>query len=146
MRWRSSLPSAKFLDYALEWNRLPSVALRDRVKEHPLRFLVRHECFVSLGKQHGDSGTFRELGIWWTDALVWPLVLAAFGAALLWERSRASGGAPPAPEPETAAPALSPSRVTDLYRGVFGVLLVAQHAPGDAEYHAGPRLVAACVA
>ena len=30
---------------------------------------------------------FRELGIWWSDALVWPLVLAAFGAALLWVRS-----------------------------------------------------------
>src|SRR3954464_280078 len=37
---------------------------------------------------------FRELGIWWSDALVWPLVLAAFGAALLWQRSRASGAAP----------------------------------------------------
>ena len=33
---------------------------------------------------------FRELGIWWSDALVWPLVLAAFGAALLWGRSRAA--------------------------------------------------------
>ncbi|MDP9188176.1 MAG: PspC domain-containing protein, partial [Actinomycetota bacterium] len=31
---------------------------------------------------------FRELGIWWSDALVWPLVLAAFGVALLWGLSR----------------------------------------------------------
>ena len=32
---------------------------------------------------------FRELGIWWSDALVWPLVLAVVGATLLWAQSRA---------------------------------------------------------
>jgi signal transduction histidine kinase len=67
---------------------------------------------------------FRELGIWWSDALVWPLVLAAFGAALLWERSRATGTTPAAPSPE-APPPLSPGGLAGLYRGVFGVLLVA---------------------
>src|SRR3954470_8146429 len=83
---------------------------------------------------------FRELGIWWSDALVWPLVLAAFGAALLWRRSRgsANGAAlpewtePEHPAPTTAEPALDvparttrpPSRFVDLYSGVFGVLLV----------------------
>ena len=35
---------------------------------------------------------FRQLGVWWSDALVWPLVLAAFGVALLWSLTR------PAPE------------------------------------------------
>jgi signal transduction histidine kinase/phage shock protein PspC (stress-responsive transcriptional regulator) len=53
---------------------------------------------------------FRALGIWWSDALVWPLVLAAFGAALLWGRFRVASAAR--------------SRVTNLYRGVFGVLFV----------------------
>jgi signal transduction histidine kinase len=53
---------------------------------------------------------FRALGIWWSDALVWPLVLAAFGAALLWGRFR--------------VPTAARSRVVDLYRGVFGVLFV----------------------
>jgi signal transduction histidine kinase len=88
---------------------------------------------------------FRELGIWWSDALVWPLVLAAFGAALLWGRSRAVGTmrdtarrartgwespAPAAAGTEGAAdggvppPARSPSRLAELYSGVFGVLLV----------------------
>lgn len=28
----------------------------------------------------------REAGIWWSDALVWPLVIAAGGAALLWRQ------------------------------------------------------------
>jgi signal transduction histidine kinase len=72
---------------------------------------------------------FRALGIWWTDALVWPLVLAAFGAAVLWERSRAEGPerepAPSAAAPPAPSPALSPMRLADPYRGVFGVLLVA---------------------
>jgi signal transduction histidine kinase/phage shock protein PspC (stress-responsive transcriptional regulator) len=68
---------------------------------------------------------FRELGIWWSDALVWPLVLAAFGAALLWERSRTTGTAPAPPSAEAPPGALFPSRLADLYRGVFGVLLVA---------------------
>src|SRR5215218_7226860 len=31
---------------------------------------------------------FRQLGIWWSDAVVWPLVAAAFGVALLLGRSR----------------------------------------------------------
>jgi signal transduction histidine kinase len=66
---------------------------------------------------------FRELGIWWSDALVWPLVLAAFGAALLWERSRAPSAAREA-EPRPSPEARPASRVADLYRGVFGVLLV----------------------
>lgn len=42
---------------------------------------------------------FRELGIWWSDALIWPLVLATFGVTLLWGLTRA-----PQPE-EPKAPA-----------------------------------------
>jgi signal transduction histidine kinase/phage shock protein PspC (stress-responsive transcriptional regulator) len=84
---------------------------------------------------------FRELGIWWSDALVWPLVLAAFGAALLWGHFRpheTSGESAPrawaAGEPATAAAdrdataedgrAQARARIADLYRGVFGVLFV----------------------
>jgi phage shock protein PspC (stress-responsive transcriptional regulator) len=37
----------------------------------------------------------RELGLWWGDVLVWPVVLAATGTALIWHRS-ASGRARPA--------------------------------------------------
>jgi signal transduction histidine kinase len=60
---------------------------------------------------------FRELGIWWSDALVWPLVLAAFGAAVLWQRSRS--GAREAPAHSRPA-----ARLPEPYSGVFGVLLV----------------------
>ena len=76
----------------------------------------------------------------WSDALVWPLVLAVAGAALLWAgpagraRTRSAppyrtrrrpappvarrpdDGAPPEPDTET--------RILDLYRGGFGVALV----------------------
>ena len=68
---------------------------------------------------------FRELGIWWSDALVWPLVLAAFGAALLWERSRADSTVDQPARADAAPRGPSPTRLTDAYRGVFGVLLVA---------------------
>jgi signal transduction histidine kinase len=43
--------------------------------------------------------TFRALGIWFSDAIVWPLVLIASGGALLWRQSL---GGPPT---DVAAPA-----------------------------------------
>ncbi len=72
---------------------------------------------------------FRELGIWWSDAIAWPLALAAFGAALLWRRSRADSAEPRTAKPRAAAApvageAAPGDRFGDLYRGVFGVLLV----------------------
>ncbi len=73
---------------------------------------------------------FRELGVWWSDALVWPLVLAAAGAALLWRQSRAASPAP-APSPALRAepvPAVAReprrSNVGELYRGGFAIALV----------------------
>ena len=76
---------------------------------------------------------FRELGIWWSDALVWPLVLAAAGATLLWRQLRS--GEPEEPSSPKPRPAANPqtgvetaptpgSRLADLYRGGFGVALV----------------------
>ena len=43
----------------------------------------------------------RELGIWFSDAIVWPLVLIASGGALIW---RGSATAAPAPEEPATAP------------------------------------------
>jgi signal transduction histidine kinase/phage shock protein PspC (stress-responsive transcriptional regulator) len=83
---------------------------------------------------------FRELGVWWSDALVWPLVLASFGAALLWGHFRSPAARDDAPPAWAAGQAASVdagdasgtaagtehlgARVSDLYRGVFGVLFV----------------------
>ena len=57
----------------------------------------------------------RELGLWFTDALAWPLVLAAAGAAFIWYRS---SGTPVAPR-GTAQP-----RPLPVGRIVVGVALV----------------------
>jgi signal transduction histidine kinase len=81
----------------------------------------------------------RELGLWWSDAVIWPLVMAASGAALLWAQSRAMQ---PDIDAEADARAATPGVVddmrattaaetpirragaADLYRGGFGVALV----------------------
>jgi signal transduction histidine kinase/phage shock protein PspC (stress-responsive transcriptional regulator) len=70
---------------------------------------------------------FRELGIWWSDALTWPLVLAAAGAALLWRQSRQGAEEDLAAATAPAAArerALGESHTAGLYRGGFGIALV----------------------
>src|SRR4051794_26494858 len=42
----------------------------------------------------------RHLGIWWSDALVWPVVLVAGGAAVLWRQTLAG----PVQDAEDSAP------------------------------------------
>jgi len=42
--------------------------------------------------------TFRELGLWFSDAAVWPLVLIAAGGALIWRQSLEQPAAPARPE------------------------------------------------
>jgi signal transduction histidine kinase len=52
--------------------------------------------------------TFRELGIWFSDAIVWPLVLIASGGALIWRGSlggeSGADGTAPVGAPVAAAP------------------------------------------
>jgi signal transduction histidine kinase len=80
----------------------------------------------------------RELGIWWSDAAIWPLVMAATGAALLWAQSRAmqpdvdaevqttpiARAESPSDAGAIEAPARRRAGAVDLYRGGFGVALV----------------------
>jgi phage shock protein PspC (stress-responsive transcriptional regulator)/two-component sensor histidine kinase len=115
------------LAYLVAWAALPDGPGSGRARARRLA-RPRHSWRVAAGVALLTLSAllaFRQLGIWWTDALVWPLVLAAFGAAVLWERSRdGGGGAEAAPADELAPPPPSPTRLTDSYRGVFGVLLV----------------------
>jgi len=75
---------------------------------------------------------FRELGVWWSDAIVWPVVLAVAGATLLWAQSRRPDREPdPRPAADLAAAGLTTARppppaarFRDLYRGGFGIALV----------------------
>jgi signal transduction histidine kinase len=50
--------------------------------------------------------TFRELGLWFSDAAVWPLVLIAAGGVLIWRQSMEEPAAPARPErpPEPTTP------------------------------------------
>ena len=58
----------------------------------------------------------REWGLWFSDAIVWPVLLAGGGAALIWRQSAVS--APPA-EPAPAAPERTrPDRPADPLRAL----------------------------
>src|SRR4051794_18227778 len=48
--------------------------------------------------------TFRALGVWSSDAVVWPLVLVAAGGALLWRETIGRPDEVGPSEPATAAP------------------------------------------
>ena len=58
--------------------------------------------------------TFRELGIWFSDAVVWPLVLIASGGALLWRQSL--GGPTEPPTSRRPAGSLRPGHPAPLRR------------------------------
>ena len=86
---------------------------------------------------------FRELGVWWSDSLVWPLVLATAGVALFWRQFSGPGsdgpsapgsagdlGSPGRPGVGGQGPApaetVSGARKSRLgpYRGGFGIALI----------------------
>jgi signal transduction histidine kinase/phage shock protein PspC (stress-responsive transcriptional regulator) len=54
--------------------------------------------------------TFRALGVWFSDAIVWPLVLVASGGALIW-RGSLGDSRPKARRVEPAAAAAAPADV-----------------------------------
>ena len=124
--------------YAVGWLLIPAAQSGGRAAPAPIPGRRRG---WQLGLGVGlltTSGllVFHELGLWWSDAVVWPLVLAVAGATLLWAQSRradATAAAGPVAPPAERAPsdqsapaaALTPaSRLRDLYRGGFGVALV----------------------
>ena len=83
--------------------------------------------------------TFRELGIWFSDAVVWPLVLVAAGGALLWRQSTKPAEEPAEVRPEPEPP--KPTRAGTVSRTGLGVALVI--AAGLAFLQATGSLVAA---
>lgn len=124
--------------YAVAWALIPASAQGDRPqaqRRRPRRRRGGPRVAAGVGLLTlAALLVFRELGIWWSDALVWPLVLAAAGAALLWRQSKAMQPAPGEPPPmgkETPPAQAAPTtarprrgRLADLYRGGFGVALV----------------------
>jgi signal transduction histidine kinase len=112
--------------YAIAWLALPARRSRSPADQGsplsaPARSRLQFAAGVGLVTLAVLLG-FRELGLWWSDALVWPLVLAASGVAVLWQQqSRAVTEA----DPEAgAAGEQRPSSLFSLYRGGFGIALV----------------------
>ena len=86
---------------------------------------------------------FRELGLWFSDALVWPLVLVAAGGALLWRQSLGSPASDarerPAPRPSTRTqePARPASVAPETAAGPPHSAAVARVAAADVKQRAG---------
>jgi phage shock protein PspC (stress-responsive transcriptional regulator) len=127
----------------------PAVAARLRARPGAWQITAGVGCLTLAGLL-----TVRELGLWWSDAVVWPGVLAASGLAMLWRQTtmrRRDGAAaeaaaatvaPPVAAVEPAAPAPAaapataavperpplghdlPARLRAVYQGGFGVALV----------------------
>jgi signal transduction histidine kinase len=74
---------------------------------------------------------FRELGLWFSDAVVWPLVLIASGGALIW---RGSATAAPAPEEPPTAPLVrgEPARAARMPRVARSAAAISRTGVGIA--------------
>ena len=120
------------LFYALAWAALPADGDPEAVRGVRLGRIPRGwhlSAGVGLLTLTGLL-IFRELGIWWSDQLVWPLVLASAGVALLWGQTRNRLSVAPEevphamPAPVADVEERQASRIVELYRGGFGIALV----------------------
>jgi phage shock protein PspC (stress-responsive transcriptional regulator) len=135
------------LAYGLLWVILPTTAKTGPKGDLAARPAGRHSWLIGAGVGLVTLGLlfiFRELGLWWSDSLVWPIVLATAGAALLWRQfsGSAEAGGEQKGEPPTPGRPTSPSGNESRrypgkiiardgsgsrfgpYRGVFGFALV----------------------
>ncbi|HEV7363542.1 MAG TPA: PspC domain-containing protein [Solirubrobacteraceae bacterium] len=118
------------LAYGVLWLVLPAAG-----EDHaPLRGLRRH----APGSWRTAAGValltlsgllvLRQLGLWFSDAIVWPVVLAAAGVALAWRLAgpRADEPAPASEAADAGPPAATERRraLQGAYRGGFGVALI----------------------
>jgi signal transduction histidine kinase len=109
------------LAYGFAWIALPQAAPRAAVAAARPKPHRRAAWAVGLGAGLITLGLLfilRQAGVWWSDALVWPLVLASGGAALLWRQFTNAD--------RTAGRSRSGTRSPDpaAYRIGFGLALV----------------------
>ena len=110
--------------YALGWALMPSDATAA-----PVRRIRTGRAAVEVGLGAGllvlsALLAMRGLGLWFSDAIAWPLVLIAAGGALLWRQSQArTGGVGDSPRVygRSSTPPLS---LPDVSRTGVGVALV----------------------
>jgi signal transduction histidine kinase len=74
--------------YLLAWALIPSEGASESVAERVWDRRASWETALGAGLLVLSALLlFRELGLWFSDAIVWPVVLAAAGAALIWRQS-----------------------------------------------------------
>ena len=112
--------------YALAWLLMPARTIgpapAERLRERPGS--GRTAVGVALLTLSGLLA-LRQLGVLFSDAIVWPVVLAAAGVALVWRLSTpAVDEAAVDARPEVAERAQRRWATIGLYRGGFGVALI----------------------
>lgn len=85
--------------------------------------------------------TLRALGLWWSDIVVWPVVLVVAGGALLWREAGTRSDGPAAPEATIDEGASEEDAAAGASRAGLGVVLVV--AAGVAFLSAANALSAA---
>jgi len=88
-----ALPVAGEEPIARRWK--PRQGSRDRVRTSGPSRQFKGSWAVAAGAGFVTLGLlfiFRETGVWWSDSLVWPLVIAAAGVALIWRQFSDSTG------------------------------------------------------
>ena len=111
--------------YVLAWALMPAAPSQPRLAARPRRRRGGWQVASGVGLLALSLLlVLRELGVWFTDALVWPLVLAAAGAALIWHQSTAP--AEPSSESRRAGggPSLPGLRAPSLGPAALGAALV----------------------
>ncbi len=108
--------------YALGWALIPAegdaVRKPPRVSAATFQTVAGVAC-LTLAAMLG----VREIGWWIGDALVWPIVLAASGAALVWRQSVRRAPVVEAPKPR-AGPPRTEERAVSLARLGAGIALI----------------------
>jgi signal transduction histidine kinase len=101
--------------YALGWLVIPAGDVPSGVRRRLPRGRAALEVALGTGLLLLSALlTFRALGLWFSDAIVWPLVLVASGAALLWRGSLGESGSEsrqaetPQPAPAATPPSAAP--------------------------------------
>ncbi|MGK2955903.1 MAG: PspC domain-containing protein [Solirubrobacterales bacterium] len=114
--------------YGLLWVVLPASPKTGTKSKLAQRPASRHSWLIGAGVGLVTLGLlfiFRELGIWWSDSLVWPIVLATAGAALLWRQFSGTSEETGPEKPKTTGQDTSGRRSRlGPYRGAFGFALV----------------------
>jgi signal transduction histidine kinase len=115
--------------YLIAWGVMP--AGTSRAERRPRALGRRGSWRIATGVALMALGlllAFRELGLWWSDALVWPLTLASFGVALLWSLTRPERDPDEEAEEAIVLQTEPRERALRISRAGFGISLVVAAA------------------